>query len=108
VQKRHAKKKEVQSFRVRVSFSIDYILKASTIMSSGSKILSTKGEVLNFNTRADIEPWLKDIDPTIIEEVHFGRSTISVEAANALGEFLRKTTVLKVSVWWNNYLYTIH
>jgi len=63
-----------------------------------SKILSTKGEVLNFNTRADIEPWLEDVDPTIIEEVHFGRSTIGVDAANALGEFLSKTTVLKVRV----------
>jgi Ran GTPase-activating protein 1 len=67
-------------------------------MSSGSKILSTKGEVLSFNSRADIEPWLKDVDPTIIEEVHFGRSTIGVDAAIALGEFLNKTTVLKVSI----------
>ena len=67
-------------------------------MSSSSKILSTKGEVLNFNTRTDIEPWLKDVDPTIIEEVHFGRSTIGVDAAIALAEFLQKTTVLKVSI----------
>jgi Ran GTPase-activating protein 1 len=63
-----------------------------------SKILSTKGEVLNFNTRADIEPWLKDVDPTIIEEVHFGRSTIGVDAANALSEFLSKATALKVRI----------
>ena len=67
-------------------------------MSSSSKILSTKREVLSFNSRADIEPWLKDVDPTIIEEVHFGGSTIGVEAAIALAEFLKKTTVLKVSI----------
>jgi Ran GTPase-activating protein 1 len=67
-------------------------------MSSSSKILSTKREVLSFNSRADIEPWLKDVDPTIIEEVHFGGSTIGVEAAVALAEFLKKTTVLKVSI----------
>jgi Ran GTPase-activating protein 1 len=62
-----------------------------------TKILSLQGKSLKLNTRADIEPWLRDADPTIIEEIHLGGNTIGVDAAKALAEFLEKTTVLKVS-----------
>ncbi|KAF9011273.1 hypothetical protein BDQ17DRAFT_1510985 [Cyathus striatus] len=58
---------------------------------------SLHGKGLKLNTRADIEPYLKDVDPTIIEEIHFGGNTIGVEAAEALAEFLAKTQVLKVA-----------
>lgn len=67
-------------------------------MSSSSKILTVNGKSLKLDSREDIEPWIKDVDPTIIEEVHFGGNTIGVEAAKALAEFLDKTTVLKVRI----------
>lgn len=51
---------------------------------------------MKLDTRADIEPWLKDIDPTIIEEIHLGGNTIGVDASLALAEFIDKTTNLKV------------
>jgi Ran GTPase-activating protein 1 len=63
-----------------------------------SKVLSLHGKGLKLHSRADIEPWLKDIDPTVIEEVHLGGNTIGVDASAALAEFLAKTTVLKVSM----------
>lgn len=67
-----------------------------TTMSSNQKILSIQGKSLKLDTRADIEPWLKDINPSIIEEIHFGGNTIGVEAAQALAEFLSKATSIKV------------
>lgn len=63
-----------------------------------SKILSLHGKSLKLDSRADIEPYIKGIDPTIIEEVHFGGNTIGVDAAKAIAEFLEKTTVLKVII----------
>ncbi|KAG5646514.1 hypothetical protein DXG03_003281 [Asterophora parasitica] len=66
-------------------------------MATSSKILSLSGKGLKLDTRADIDPWLKPYDPTVIEEVHFGGNTLGVEASQALAEFLEKTTVLKVA-----------
>ncbi|KAJ7079794.1 hypothetical protein B0H15DRAFT_858081 [Mycena belliarum] len=63
---------------------------------SGS-IFSLEGKGLKLNTRADLEPWLATVDPTKIEEIHFGGNTIGVDASLALAEFLRKTTVLKIA-----------
>ena len=65
-------------------------------MSSNSKVLSIHGKSLKLDTRADLEPWIKDVDPTIIEQVHFGGNTLGVEAAQALAEFLTKATSIKV------------
>lgn len=65
-------------------------------MASSSKVLSLIGKGLKLDTRADIEPWLTAVDPTVIEEIHFGGNTLGVEASAALAEFLEKTTVLKV------------
>lgn len=59
-------------------------------------VLTLEGKGLKLNTRADIEPWLKDVDPTKIEEIHFGGNTLGVDASLALAEFLQKTTILKV------------
>jgi len=66
-------------------------------MASASQILSLAGKGLKLHTREDIEPWLQDVDPTIIEEVHFGGNTVGVEAAEALAGFLDKTTSLKIA-----------
>ena len=60
------------------------------------KILTLHGKGLKLNTREDIDPYLKDIDPTLLEEVHLGGNTIGVGAAQVLAEFLAKTQVLKV------------
>lgn len=64
--------------------------------SSTIKTLSLHGKGLKLNTREDIEPYLKDIDATLLEEIHLGGNTIGVEASQALAEFLAKTQVLKV------------
>lgn len=61
-----------------------------------AKVFSLHGEGLKLDTRADIEPHLRGVDPTKIEEIHFGGNTLGVEAAEALAEFLKKTEVLKV------------
>ncbi|TFY54523.1 hypothetical protein EVJ58_g8811 [Rhodofomes roseus] len=61
-----------------------------------SKIFSLHGRGLKLNTRADIEPHLKDV-PTTIEEIHLGGNTIGVEAAETLAEFLAKTTHLRIA-----------
>ena len=60
------------------------------------KILSLHGKGLKLNTREDILPYLKDVDATLIEEIHLGGNTIGVDASQALAEFLSKTQVLKV------------
>ncbi|KAH9924310.1 RNI-like protein [Epithele typhae] len=62
-----------------------------------STTFSLLGQGLKLNTRADIEPHLAKFDPTSIEEIHFGGNTVGVEAAEALAEFLAKTTKLRVA-----------
>ncbi|EGN98496.1 hypothetical protein SERLA73DRAFT_12877, partial [Serpula lacrymans var. lacrymans S7.3] len=62
-----------------------------------STILSLHGKGLKLDTRADIEPWIKDVDPAVIEGIHLGGNTIGVDASKALAEFLEKTSVLKVA-----------
>ncbi|PPR03506.1 hypothetical protein CVT24_006994 [Panaeolus cyanescens] len=64
---------------------------------STSKIFSLQGRGLKLDSREDIEPHLKDVDPKTIEEIHFGGNTIGVDASAALAEFLEKTEVLKVA-----------
>ncbi|KAI0770107.1 RNI-like protein [Fomes fomentarius] len=59
--------------------------------------LSLLGRGLKLDTRADIEPHLANFDPTAIEEIHLGGNTIGVEAAQALAEFLGKTTKLRIA-----------
>lgn len=60
-----------------------------------SKIFTLYGKGLKLDTRADMEPYLKDV-PTTIEEIHLGGNTIGIEAAQTIAEFLTKTTALKV------------
>ncbi|EGO24072.1 hypothetical protein SERLADRAFT_450362 [Serpula lacrymans var. lacrymans S7.9] len=66
-------------------------------MATASTILSLHGKGLKLDTRADIEPWIKDVDPAVIEGIHLGGNTIGVDASKALAEFLEKTSVLKVA-----------
>lgn len=66
-------------------------------MASDSKIFSLHGRGLKLDTRADIVPLLLDVDPAVIEEIHFGGNTIGVEASLALAEFLEKTKALKIA-----------
>ena len=60
------------------------------------KILSLHGRGLKLDSRGDIEPYIKDVDPRTLEEIHFGGNTLGVDASLALAEFLQKTEVLKV------------
>lgn len=63
---------------------------------TSTKVFSLQGKSLKLDSRSDIEPHLKGIDPTVIEEIHLGGNTIGVEAAKVLAEFLGKATALKV------------
>ena len=58
--------------------------------------LSLLGRGLKIDSSSDMEAHLSDFDPTVIEEIHLGGNTIGVEAAQALGAFLAKTTKLRV------------
>lgn len=61
-----------------------------------TKVFSLQGKGLKLDSRSDIEPHLKNVDPTVIEEIHLGGNTVGIGAAEALAEFLKKTTTLKV------------
>jgi Ran GTPase-activating protein 1 len=57
---------------------------------------SLHGKGLKLNTRADIQPYLHEIDPEVLEEIHLGGNTIGVEAAQALAEVIQKSSKLRV------------
>ena len=59
-------------------------------------IYSIHGKGLKLDTRADIEPYLREIQPEVLEEIHLGGNTIGIEAAQALAEVLQKATNLRV------------
>ena len=67
-------------------------------MTITSRVFSLQGKGLKLDKGEDIEPYLKDIDPTKIEEIHLGGNTLGVGASEALAEFLKKTEVLKVRI----------
>ena len=73
-------------------FTATYLYNAPAM----STILSLHGKSLKLDTREDIAPYLADVDPAILEEIHFGGNTIGVEASKALAEFLKKAVSLKV------------
>ncbi|TFK27650.1 RNI-like protein [Coprinopsis marcescibilis] len=62
-----------------------------------STSFSLKGKGLKFNTREDIETHLKDVDPSIIEEIYLGGNTIGVDASKALAEWLAKASKLRIA-----------
>ena len=59
---------------------------------------SIEGLGLKLNTREDIEPYLKQIEPNIsqLEEIHLCGNTIGVGAAQALAEVLNRASKIKV------------
>ena len=59
-------------------------------------IYSIHGKGLKLDTRADIEPYLREIQAEVLEEIHLGGNTIGIEAAQALAEVLQKATQLRV------------
>ena len=59
-------------------------------------IYSIHGKGLKLDTRADIEPYLREINPEVLEEIHLGGNTIGIEAAQALAEVLQKASKLRV------------
>lgn len=59
-------------------------------------VYSLHGKGLKLDTRADIEPYLREIKPEVLEEIHLGGNTIGIEAAQALAEVLKKATKLRV------------
>ncbi|KAI0270024.1 hypothetical protein BC834DRAFT_819494 [Gloeopeniophorella convolvens] len=60
---------------------------------------SIEGLGLKLNSREDIEPYLKQIEPNItqLEEIHLGGNTIGVEAAQALAEVLQRASAIQVA-----------
>ncbi|KAN0131368.1 RNI-like protein [Lactarius tabidus] len=60
---------------------------------------SIEGLGLKLNTREDIEPYLKQIEPNIsqLEEIHLCGNTIGVGAAQALAEVLDRASNIKVA-----------
>ncbi len=65
-------------------------------MASNPKNFSLHGKSLKLDTKADIEPHLQGVDPTLIEEIHLGGNTLGVDASIALAEFLSIATNIKV------------
>ncbi|KIK69715.1 hypothetical protein GYMLUDRAFT_34115 [Collybiopsis luxurians FD-317 M1] len=66
-------------------------------ISSDGKIFSVAGRGSKFESREDITSLLDGIDPTKIEEVHFGGNTIGVDASLALADWLQKASSIKVA-----------
>jgi hypothetical protein len=59
---------------------------------------SIEGLGLKLNTREDIAPYLRQIEPNItqLEEIHLCGNTIGVGAAQALAEVLSKASAIRV------------
>ena len=59
---------------------------------------SIEGLGLKLNTREDISPYLRQIEPNItqLEEIHLCGNTIGVGAAQALAEVLSKASAIRV------------
>ncbi|KAF8338024.1 Ran GTPase activator [Cantharellus anzutake] len=65
---------------------------------SNPKSFSAQGRGLKFETKADIEPYLKQIkDIDGIEEIHLGGNTFGTEPCIALAETLKGVNTLKVA-----------
>ena len=83
------------SFHTFASLFSLYIPTATHLTTMATKF-SLTGKGLKLDTRADIEPYLKDVDPSLVEEIHLEGNTVGIEAAEALGEFIAKATNIKV------------
>ena len=65
-----------------------------------SRSFSIQGKGIKFETREDIDPYLKEIRaiPGGVEEIHFGGNTLGVEPCKALAETLKSIDTLKVCI----------
>jgi Ran GTPase-activating protein 1 len=65
---------------------------------SSSKSFSILGKNLKANSKADLEPFLSELEALDnVEEVHFGGNSLGVEACQAIAEVLKVKKSLKVS-----------
>lgn len=64
-----------------------------------SRSFSIHGKGIKFETREDIEPYLKEIRAISggAEDIHFGGNTLGVEPCRALAETLKSIDTLKAS-----------
>ncbi|KDQ08580.1 hypothetical protein BOTBODRAFT_118501 [Botryobasidium botryosum FD-172 SS1] len=65
---------------------------------ASAKVFSIHGKGLKFESRADIEPYLKELQGIQgVEEIHLGGNTYGVEACLALAEALKGIYTIKVA-----------
>lgn len=63
-----------------------------------SKVFSILGKNLKANTKAELEPYISQLEEMEdVEEVHFGGNSLGIEACEAIANVLKKKTNLKVS-----------
>jgi Ran GTPase-activating protein 1 len=71
-----------------------------------SKSFSILGKNLKAQSRADIEPYISELERfEDVEEVHFGGNSLGVEACQAIAEVLKTKKNLKVSLGRPKLLY---
>jgi Ran GTPase-activating protein 1 len=64
-----------------------------------SKSFSILGKNIKAQSRADLEPFISELEKfDDVEEVHFGGNSLGVEACQAIAEVLKTKQHLKVSV----------
>lgn len=62
-----------------------------------SKAFSILGKNIKANTKAELEPYISQLEEMEdVEEVHFGGNSLGVEACEAIASVLKKKTNLKV------------
>jgi Ran GTPase-activating protein 1 len=63
-----------------------------------SKSFSILGKNIKAQSRADLEPYISELEKfEDVEEVHFGGNSLGVEACQAIAEVLKTKKNLKVS-----------
>jgi Ran GTPase-activating protein 1 len=64
-----------------------------------SKSFSILGKNIKAQSRADLEPFITELEKfDDVEEVHFGGNSLGVEACQAIAEVLKTKKHLKVSL----------
>lgn len=64
-----------------------------------SKLFSILGKNIKAQSRADLEPYISELEKfEDVEEVHFGGNSLGVEACQAIAEVLKTKKSLKVSL----------
>jgi Ran GTPase-activating protein 1 len=64
-----------------------------------SKSFSILGKNIKAQSRADLEPYISELEKfEDVEEVHFGGNSLGVEACQAIAEVLKTKKSLKVNI----------